>query len=142
MTNWSTDMADNQHFQYINKLPYFKEIYEKSKLWLKAYSYPRKEHWTWSAKMAAMSFKIWLLRLLRCVIQAYSYTAKTQKLLKTGCNNVVGATLFNVVNNIVRHCYTWLRADIYTRRYTKVHEDIGSFTSWNNKTKIRRFGHY
>ena len=24
-------MADNQHFQYINKLPYFKEIYEKSK---------------------------------------------------------------------------------------------------------------
>ena len=34
------------------------------------------------------------------------YTAKNQKLLKTGCNNVVGATLFNVVNNIVRHCYT------------------------------------
>ena len=28
---------------------------------------------------------------------------KNQKLLKTGCNNVVGATLFNVVNNIVRH---------------------------------------
>ena len=25
-------MADNQHFQYINKLPYFKEIYGKSKL--------------------------------------------------------------------------------------------------------------
>ena len=24
-------MADNQHFQYINKLPYFKEIYGKSK---------------------------------------------------------------------------------------------------------------
>ena len=23
-------MADNQHFQYINKLPYFKEIYRKS----------------------------------------------------------------------------------------------------------------
>ena len=34
------------------------------------------------------------------------YTAKNQKLLKTGCNNVVGATLFNVVNNIVRHSYT------------------------------------
>ena len=34
------------------------------------------------------------------------YTAKNQKLLKTGCNDVVGATLFNVVNNIVRHCYT------------------------------------
>ena len=44
---WSTKMADNQHFQYINKLPYFKEIYGKSKLWLKAYSYPRKGHWTW-----------------------------------------------------------------------------------------------
>ena len=40
-----------------------------------------------------------------------SYTAKNQKLLKTGCNNVVGATLFNVVNNIVRHCYTWLQAN-------------------------------
>ena len=48
-------MADNQHFQYINKLPYFKEIYGKSKLWLKAYSYPRKGHWTWSTKMAAIS---------------------------------------------------------------------------------------
>ena len=39
------------------------------------------------------------------------YTAKNQKLLKTGCNNIIGATLFNVVNNIVRHCYTWLRAN-------------------------------
>ena len=44
-------MADNQHFQYINKLPYFKEIYGKSKLWLKAYSYPRIGHWTWGTKM-------------------------------------------------------------------------------------------
>ena len=26
-------MANNQHFQYINKLPYFKEIYGKSKIW-------------------------------------------------------------------------------------------------------------
>ena len=28
---WSTKMADNQHFQHTNKLPYFKEIYGKSK---------------------------------------------------------------------------------------------------------------
>ena len=34
-----------------------------------------------------------------------------QKLLKTGCNNVFEATLFNVSNNIVRHCYTWLRGN-------------------------------
>ena len=34
------------------------------------------------------------------------YTVKNQKLLKTGCNNLVGTTLFNVVNNIVQHCYT------------------------------------
>ena len=34
------------------------------------------------------------------------YMVKNQKLLKTGCNNVVGTTLFNVVNNIVQHCYT------------------------------------
>ena len=40
----SPKMADNQHFRYIIKLPYFKEIYGKSKLWLKAYSYPRKGH--------------------------------------------------------------------------------------------------
>ena len=60
---WSTKMANNQPFHYINKLPYFKEIYAKSKLWLKAYSYPRKGHWTWSTKMAAMSFKIWSLKL-------------------------------------------------------------------------------
>ena len=30
---WSTKMADNQqHFHYINKLPYFREMYGKSKL--------------------------------------------------------------------------------------------------------------
>ena len=34
-------MADNQHFQYRNKLLYFKKIYGKSKLWLQAYSYAR-----------------------------------------------------------------------------------------------------
>ena len=34
-----------------------------------------------------------------------------ERLLKTGCKNVVGAILFNVVNNIVQHCYTWLRAN-------------------------------
>ena len=39
-------MADNQYFQYINKRPYFKKIYGKSNLWLKAYSYPHKGHCT------------------------------------------------------------------------------------------------
>ena len=58
-------MADNQHLQYINKLPYLKEIYGKSKLWLKAYSYARKGHWTWSTKMAAMSFKITEITAMR-----------------------------------------------------------------------------
>ena len=29
-------MADNQYFQYTNKLSYFKEIYGKSKLYLKS----------------------------------------------------------------------------------------------------------
>ena len=48
----------------------------------------------------------WLMRIIM-----HTYTAINQKLLKTGCNNVVGATLFNVVNNIVRHWYTWLRAN-------------------------------
>ena len=32
------------------------------------------------------------------------YTAKNQILLKTGCSNVVGATLFLVVNNIEQYC--------------------------------------
>ena len=32
------------------------------------------------------------------------------RLLKTGLNTVVLPTLFNVVNNMVQHCYTWLRA--------------------------------
>ena len=31
--------------------------------------------------------------------------------MKTALNNVVLPTLFNVVNNIVQHCYTWLRAN-------------------------------
>ena len=44
--------------------------------------------------------------ILKFETQYLEYTAKNQKLLKTGCKNVVGATLFNVVNNIVRHCYT------------------------------------
>ena len=64
---WSTKMADHQHFQYINKRLYFKKIYGKSKLWLKAYSYPRKGHYTWSTKMATMSFKIWLLGWLHAM---------------------------------------------------------------------------
>ena len=51
-------VPDNQHSQYINKLPYFKKIYGKSKLLLKAYSSPRKGHWVWSIKIATMSFKI------------------------------------------------------------------------------------
>ena len=31
MTNLEYQDGDNQHFQYINKLPYFKETYGKSK---------------------------------------------------------------------------------------------------------------
>ena len=56
-------MVENQHFQYINKHLYFKEIYGKSKIWLKANSYPRKGLWTWSTKMAAMSFKIFIAEI-------------------------------------------------------------------------------
>ena len=33
-------MVDNKHFQYVNKLPHFKEIYGKSKLWLKSLFLP------------------------------------------------------------------------------------------------------
>ena len=65
---WSTKMADNQHFRYINKLPYFKEIYGNWKRCLKAYSYTRKEHWTWSTNMAAMASKF----NFECVIQYYT----------------------------------------------------------------------
>ena len=61
-------MADNQHFRYINKLPHFKEIYGNSKRCLKAYSYTRKEHWTWSTNMAAMASKF----NFECVIQYYT----------------------------------------------------------------------
>ena len=42
--------------------------------------------------------------------QGIGYTAKNYELLKTGLNNVVLPILFNVVNNIVQHCYTWLQA--------------------------------
>ena len=65
---WSTKMADNQHFRYINKLPCFKEIYGNWKRCLKAYSYTRKEHWTWSTNMAAMASKF----NFECVIQYYT----------------------------------------------------------------------
>ena len=65
---WSTKMADNQHFRYINKLPCFKEIYGNWKRCLKAYSYTRKEHWTWSTNMAAMASKC----NFECVIQYYT----------------------------------------------------------------------
>ena len=61
-------MADNQHFQYINKLPYFEEMYGNLKRCLKAYSYTRKEHWTWSTKMAAMTSKF----NFECAIQYYT----------------------------------------------------------------------
>ena len=65
---WSTKMADNQHFRYINKLPCFKEIYGNWKRCLKAYSYTRKDHWTWSTNMAAMASKF----NFECVIQYYT----------------------------------------------------------------------
>ena len=58
----------DQHFQYINRLPYFKEIYRNLKRCLKAYSYTRKEHWTWSTNMAAMASKF----NFECVIQYYT----------------------------------------------------------------------
>ena len=48
--------------------PYFKEIYGNSKRRLKAYSYTRKEHWTWSTNMAAMTSKF----DFECVIQYYT----------------------------------------------------------------------
>ena len=35
----------------------------------------------------------------------HTRSTKNQKLLKTGCNSVFGATLFNVFNNIVKYCY-------------------------------------
>ena len=39
-------------------------------------------------------------------LETETYTAKNQILLKTGCSNIVGETLFPVVNEIVQHCYT------------------------------------
>ena len=45
------------------------------------------------------------------IVQMHNpYTAKNYELLKTGLNNVLLPTLFNVVNNIVQHCYTRLEA--------------------------------
>ena len=40
------------------------------------------------------------------LVRAGLYKAKNYELLKTGLNNVVLPILFNVVNNIVQHCYT------------------------------------
>ena len=40
-------------------------------------------------------------------LKSPGYTMKNEQLLmKTGLNNVVLSTLFNVVNNNVQHCYT------------------------------------
>ena len=43
------------------------------------------------------------------LLQLEMYTAQIMhcsRLLKTGCNNVVGATLFLVFDNIVQRCYS------------------------------------
>ena len=82
-------MADNQHFQYKNKLPYFKKIYGKSKLWLKAYYYPRKGHWTWTTKMATMSFKIWVI--LSCYDHQMKGPIKSVVLIRT--RNLIGCLI-------------------------------------------------
>ena len=48
----------------------------------------------------------------RCRIQLHSQKLTACSLLmKTASNNVVLPTLLNVVNNIVQHCYTRLRAN-------------------------------
>ena len=101
----------NQHFQYINKHPYFKEIYERWKHSSKAYSYTLKEHWTSSTNMAAMTSKF----NFECVIQYYTnqwFDYLTGDLCGwRGCIIIIsielivkqyacfGATLFDVVNN-------------------------------------------
>ena len=59
--------------------------------------------------VTAVKMKV-LRRYSPFFLHGNAYTAKNKKLLNTGCHNVVGVTLFNVINNIVRHCYTWLRA--------------------------------
>ena len=44
--------------------------------------------------------------LMCCLICTRPKIMSYNSLLKTGLNNVVLPTLFNVVNNIVQHCYT------------------------------------
>ena len=41
-------------------------------------------------------------------------------LLKTALNNVLLPTLFNVVKNIVQHCYTWSSATVLAQQCWKI----------------------
>ena len=49
--------------------------------------------------------------LINIMYLSTSFKSCLFKVDKNGCNNVVLATLFIVVNNIVKHFYTWLLAD-------------------------------
>ena len=52
------------------------------------------------------------------------YTAKNYELSKTGLNNVLLPTLFNVVNNIVQHCYTRLQAGFRLKNLFSIVDNI------------------
>ena len=65
-----------------------------------------KLQWSDPTVHSSTVMKYLTLYLLLELLLGQKSMAKNQKLLKTECNNVVGTTLLNVVNNIVRHCYT------------------------------------
>ena len=51
-------------------------------------------------------------------------TSVNHKLLKTGLNDVVLLVLFNVVNNIVQHCYTRLQAEFRLNNLFSIVDNI------------------
>ena len=59
------------------------EIYRKWKLYLKAFSYTRKEHWTWSTNMAAVTSNL-MLNAWSSILQTNKYELSNQNTVNFG----------------------------------------------------------
>ena len=84
---WSTKMADNQHFQYVNKPPYFKEVYGNWKRCLKATRTPAKNTgpgvpiWRrWLQKLAANDRNLHPVAILNSIARGTGTTSENNAL--------------------------------------------------------------
>ena len=111
----------------------------KKRAWVRGWVYVRlkatkEDRWNKSLEFTHAKFLLWSRKLWQCKSAWYSicwltkfHSKKTNILfgvVENALNNVVLSTLFNVVNNIVQYCCTWVRANSGSTMLNNVVDDI------------------